>query len=161
MVASDHISKRQFTPAIVHGEQLPMFMTPHEIGGMLSADYGTHVRDVPQRMREQYEHYQERDRLHGHEPGRHKLDRVSEQINQDQGIHSPVRVIHLESGTASLYDGHHRAATALEHGDRLVPVDHYFNHHEIMHDIKHANQDVCYTCGKVPTEPAKRTWGEH
>lgn len=160
MSASEHLNVRQFADAIKPGEQLPMFMTPHEIGGMISSDFGTRMDEVPKRMRGSYEHQQEKERVRGHVPMPHKLDEVTEQVNKDQGIHTPVRVVHLPSGVAGLYDGHHRAATAIEHGDRLVPVEHYFTSHEITHDIKHANQDECYTCGKVPTEPIKkRSWG--
>lgn len=157
MSASDHLSQ-QFTPAIEHGQQLPMFMTPHEIAGMHSSEYGGRMEDVPKRMRDSYEHHAERDRRYGFEPAPSKLDRLSQQVKDAGGIESPVRVAHLASGVSSLYDGHHRAVTALEQ-NKLVPVDHYFNHHDIMHDINHANADVCYTCGKVPDAPSKRSWG--
>lgn len=161
MTASDNLSRPQFAKAIKPGEQLPMFMTPHEIGGMMSGDYGGyHMHEVPQQMRQSYEHQQEKERLRGHTVFPHKLDDVTQAVNDAGGIHSPVRVVHLPSGTAGLYDGHHRAVTALEHGNRLVPVEHYFSSDEVLHDIKHQNGAWCAHCETTPTAPIKkRSWG--
>jgi hypothetical protein len=141
MTAAEHLSPQQFPeyhPAIGHGEQLPMFMTPHEIGGMLSADFGGHMRDVPERMRSSYEHQQDKERLRGFDPGQHRLDRLSDQIQEQGGIHTPARIMHLPSGVASLYDGHHRSVVALEQ-NRLVPVEHFFDHKTVMAAIKRGN----------------------
>lgn len=135
------LNRQQFTKAVGPGEQLPMFMTPHEIGGMMSADFGGHVRDVPERMRSAYAHQARKESYRGTVLGPSKLDQISDQVKADGGIHTPVRVRHLESGIASLYDGHHRSVTALEQ-NHLVPVDHYFNHHEVMHDIRRDNGDL-------------------
>jgi hypothetical protein len=142
MTAAEHLSPRQFPkyqPAIEPGQQLPMFMTPHEIGGMMAADFDGHMRDVPKQMRNAYAHQAEKVALHGHTPGPSKLDRVSEQVEAEGGIHTPVKVTHLPSGVASLYDGHHRSVTALEHGSRLVPVEHYFDHQSAMDAIVRDN----------------------
>lgn len=131
----------QFTPAVGHGEQLPMFMTPHEIGGMLSADFGGHMRDVPQRMRSAYAHQARKESDRGNELGPSKQDVISDQVKAEGGIHTPVRVVHLPSGTASLYDGHHRSSAALEQ-NKLVPVEHYFDHHSAIRDIRRDNGDL-------------------
>jgi len=145
MTAADNLSRRQFTPAIAHGQQLPMFMTPNEIGGMLSADYDTHVRDVPERMRSAQEH-----QARG---GPIKMDRIAKEVRDAGGVERPVRVKHIpESGIAALYDGHHRAVAAMGQ-DKLIPVEHYFDHHAAMHDIHKDNGDRCWQCDdKVPTE---------
>jgi hypothetical protein len=135
MVASDNLNSQQFTPAVGHGEQLPMFMTPHEIGGMMSGDFGGHVHEVPELMRAQYAHEKRKVELRGHTPGRSTLDHWEAQIKEHGGIHTPVKVMHLASGIASLYDGHHRSVVALEN-DHLVPVTHYFDHKTAMADIK-------------------------
>ncbi len=138
MAASDHLSPNQFPdyqPAIQHGEQLPMFMTPHEIGGMMSGDYGGHMHEVPQRMRDNYEHQKRQLGLMGHTPGSSNLDLREAEIKEHGGIHTPVKVMHLKSGVASLYDGHHRSVVAMEN-NHLVPVTHYFDHKTAMADVK-------------------------
>lgn len=149
---NNNLSPHQFTPAIQHGEQLPMFMTPHEIGGMLAADYDGHMHEVPKRMRGIYAHQAARDAGRGYSPEPSKLDHISEQVKQAGGVETPVRVKHIQqTNVASLYDGHHRAVAAMEQ-DKLIPVEHYFDHHAAMHDIRKDNRDTCDTCGKVPTE---------
>lgn len=135
------LNRQQFTPAVGHGEQLPMFMTPHEIGGMMSADFGGHVRDVPERMRSAYAHQARKESYRGTILGPSKLDQISDQVKAEGGVHTPVRVMHLASGTASLYDGHHRSVAAMEQ-DKLVPVEHYFDHKTVMHDIRRDNGDL-------------------
>jgi hypothetical protein len=153
MTASEHLSPSQFTPEYTNlhkpGVQLPMFMTPHEIGGMMSADYGVNMRHVPERMHAEYEHARSRDEARGHTWGQSKPERIANQVRESGGIEKPVRVLHLESGVSSLYDGNHRAAAALEQ-NKLVPVDHFFDHHEVMHEINRDNGDVCWRCGVVP-----------
>ena len=134
MAASDHLSPNQFPgyqPAVKQGEQLPMFMTPHEIGGMLSPDYLSQVKDVPETMRSQYTHMAETDALHGNIRGTSPLDRVHREVKEQGGINKPVKVMHLPSGVAALYDGHHRSVVALE-SNRLVPVEHFFDHKTAM-----------------------------
>src|SRR5882672_5181710 len=114
MTASDHLSPMQFTPAVGKGEQLPMFMTPHEIGGMLSPDYLGQVKDVGEAMRGQYSHMAATDALHGNSRGTSPLDLVHQEVKEQGGINKPVKVMHLPSGVAALYDGHHRSVVALE-----------------------------------------------
>jgi hypothetical protein len=138
MTAAEHLSPHQFPgyqPAIGKGEQLPMFMTPHEIGNMMSADYGGHVRDVPERMRSRYAHEKQQDELRGHTPGQSTLDLREAEIKEHGGIHTPVKVVHLASGIAALYDGHHRSVVAMEN-NHLVPVTHYFDHKTAMVDVR-------------------------
>lgn len=155
MTASDNLSPSQFQPEYTNlhkpGVQLPMFMTPHEIGGMMSADHDVNVRHMPARLRSSQEHAA---RKYGDGEPVH-MDDIANQVRASGGVEKPVRVIHLPSGVSSLYDGNNRTAAALDQ-NKLVPVDHYFDHHAVMHDIKKDNQDVCYTCGKVPTEYWKR-----
>jgi hypothetical protein len=115
-----------------------MFMTPREIGGMMSADFGGHVSDVPERMRGAYAHQAEKESFRGHDVGPSKLDRISDQVKAAGGVHTPVKVMNLPSGTSSLYDGHHRAVAAME-GNHLVPVDHYFDHKTVMRAIRRDN----------------------
>ena len=144
MTASDHLSTFQFPdyqPAIGHGEQLPMFMTPKEIGGMMSADFGGHMRDVPERMRSSYQHSADTEALRGHTVGRSKLDRISDEVKAEGGVHTPVKVSHLESGVAMFSDGHHRAVSAMEQ-NKLLPVEHYFDHKSVMHAIRRDNGEL-------------------
>lgn len=153
MTASDHLNDSQFQPEYTNlhkaGVQLPMFMTPHEIGGMMSADYSVNVRHVPERMRSAYAHQARKESYRGTELGPSKQDRIANQVRESGGIEKPVRVLHLESGVSSLYDGNHRASAALEQ-NKLVPVEHFFDHHEVMHEINRDNGDVCFRCGVVP-----------
>lgn len=143
MTAGDHLSPNQFARAIGPGEQLPMFMTPHEISGMMSADYGGQMHEVPQRMRDAYAHQAEKEALHGHTVGPSKLDRLSAQVQADGGIHTPARIVHLPSGVASLYNGHHRGVVAIEQ-NRLLPVDHYFDHKSGMAAVHRDNGEPGY-----------------
>jgi hypothetical protein len=147
----------EYQPAIEHGQQLPMFMTPHEIGGMMAADFGGHMRDVPEQMRSAYAHQAEKVALHGHTPGPSKLDRVSEQVHAEGGIHTPVKVVHLPSGVASLYDGHHRSVTALE-SNRLVPVEHFFDHKTAMDAIVRDNT-AALAAARLRRGDTQKVWG--
>lgn len=147
MTAAEHLSPSQFQPEYTNlhkaGVQLPMFMTPHEIGGMMSADHFVNVRHMPEHLRSAQEH-----KARG---GPIKMDAIANQVRESGGVEKPVRVVHIHTGVSSLYDGNNRTAAALDQ-NKLVPVDHYFDHHAAMHDINKDNQDTCYTCGKVPTE---------
>ena len=152
MTASDNLSMAQFNPERTNlhkaGVQLPMFLTPHEIGGMLSGDYSVNVRHMPEHLRSKQEHQA---RKYG-DDGPIKMDQIANEVRESGGIEKPVRVIHHETGVSSLYDGNHRAAAAMDQ-NKLIPVEHYFDHHAVMHDIKKDNADPCWQCGdKVPTE---------
>lgn len=135
-----------------------MFMTPHEIGGMMSADFPGHMRDVPEQMRGTYAHEAEKVSRQGHVPGPSKLDRISEQIHSEGGIHTPVKVTHLPSGVASLYDGHHRSVVALD-TNRLVPVEHYFDHQSASDAIVRDNT-AAMKAARLRRGETKPAWGE-
>jgi hypothetical protein len=129
MTASDNLSPKQFT-------QLPMFMTPDEVRGLRSADYDMRpMHEVPQAMRDRYDHARERDAARGNRWAGTPLDHMATQVGDDGGIHTPARVVHLPSGFTALYDGNHRAVTAME-TNRLLPVEHYSNSTDALADMR-------------------------
>jgi hypothetical protein len=144
MTASDNLSPRQFT-------QLPMFMTPDEVSGLRSADYDMRpMHEVGQVMRDRYDHEQRRDAARGYAWSGSPLDHMAKQVESDGGIHTPARVVHLPTGYTALYDGHHRAVTALEQ-NRLLPVTHYTDHDTARDEI-YAENDAKYWAGVDPAE---------
>lgn len=117
-------------------EQLQMLMTPKEIGDVRSGDYGfVPMRQVPGEMRRMYQHQSEKNAMRGIHSDSTHLDRVQESIGK-RGFEESVKVVHSQTlpGMKSLYDGHHRAVTAMEQ-NRLLPVLHYDNHKQAVDDI--------------------------
>lgn len=131
MSASDNLSQHQFTPAVVQGKQLPMFMTPHEVSHLHSIDYDMRrMHEVPEVMRSVEGHQQEKDALRGN-IGSTALQRTAAETEKRGGIQRPAMIVHLPTGHTVLYDGHHRAVVSME-SNRLLPVEHFTSHHEAI-----------------------------
>jgi hypothetical protein len=106
-----NISPRQFT-------QLPMYMTPQEVGKLNSGDhFGYSMDEAYPRVRAMAEHYASQ---HGYS-GNH-LDDLKERVDAAGGIERPIEIDH-RGPTPTVINGHHRATIANETG-RLIPVRH-------------------------------------
>lgn len=111
--------------------QLPMFMTPHEIGQVPAGDWDLRpMSEAAGVLREQSQHHAERSAMRwGSDPSTatSHLDHLKADVEQDGGIQEPAEITHPAEGQRQfpphLTDGHHRATVALE-TNRLLPVTH-------------------------------------
>ena len=111
------LSSQQFS-------QLPMFMTPHEIGSLESGDFGGPVSE----SRKHIEAVKNKGDWHTSETAfggpKPYLEHLKASISESEGVMAPVKVRHNPYMPARLTDGHHRAVVAME-TNRLVPVEHH------------------------------------
>lgn len=122
-----------------HGTQLPMFMSPEELGQQNSVDYpGYNVEEA--RPVAEYSHRGRRYR--GAPSMAHYMSAMGDFLHQTGGVESPVTVLNYKGVDVPeekqrtpygrqtemspyLIQGHHRVWSELENNsDRLVPVEH-------------------------------------
>lgn len=104
--------------------QLPMFMTPHEIGSLESGDWPGHpVSEARGHIESVKSHdwHTSETAFGGPKP---YLNHLKSSISESEGVMAPVKVRHNPYMPPRLVDGHHRAVVAME-TNRLVPVEHH------------------------------------
>lgn len=110
-----------------------MFMTPEEVGNMMSGDHlGWKVRDVVTPMAEESDDLGEWRTSGGgttHRGLGSYLNSMQRNVESVGGIEQPIHVAHTPDG-AWLVDGHHRAIVAQRTG-HLLPVVHHETEHPI------------------------------
>jgi hypothetical protein len=119
-------------------QQLQMFATPKELGNLRSGDNrAKKVSDVRSILTDMVAAGEYKDSPSGYRGGASSpadyLDRMKATADTEGGIEHPVHIWHPTNGDpATLIDGHHRAAVALE-TNRLVPVVHHDNSNTDLH----------------------------
>lgn len=99
------------------GNQLPMFLAPHEIAQMRSHDTMGFLGDWREDTKDML------DPRHDEETGdaSEYMNKMRSQIESQGGITKPVHAIRGDGRQPLLIDGHHRAVTGME-TNRMVPV---------------------------------------
>lgn len=122
-------------------KQLPMFMTPAELGSMASGDFGgervRNVRPLMDRENDPTAHPSIQHR--GRPDAATYLGEMRQAVERQGGIGNPVDAWIDHEGHDWLVDGTHRAQVAMATG-RLVPVNwhHQWNKQEAYHSVFNA-----------------------
>ena len=126
-------------------KQLPMFLTPHELGDMHAGDFGgTAVRDVrPLMDKENDPHLHPSIQHRGRASAKEYLAGMRQAVDKQGGISNPVEAWIDHGGENWLVDGTHRAQVALDRGG-LVPVQwhHQWNKNEAYDSVFNRSQDI-------------------
>lgn len=112
MSASDHINPHQ----------LRMFMLPHELMQLPSSDANDYGGDTATMWRRKLKESQIPSPrgigLRGHGTGVHAVIAA-------EGVRDPLWIDHTENPGGTLFDGHHRVASAaVVRPDQYIPVEH-------------------------------------
>ncbi len=129
---SNPLSEAQFGP----GSQLPLLMTPEEVGNLTSGDFWPEkVKNTYGNMLRDEHNYEDPDYRHVDAGGTDEyLDGLQQSIEENKGIEEPAFVglphpaykdewgnNRLDRPSTTLLDGHHRSVIAMR-TNRLLPV---------------------------------------